>query len=345
MPDIRRICLSRLKFIGDIVLTTPLIRAIRERYPDAYLAYLGDKKAVTLLQGNPFLDEVIPYDFSRPDFLEQIRVGFLLRKRRLDVFIDLFSNPRSALLARASGARIRIGRDVPGRGSLYTHRMPDFGSMTPAIDFHFGYLEPIGVPGRKADTEIFLSEDELREARIFLRHQDVDPGRPLVALHPGATWPNKRWQAERFAALADLLRAKLGAEILLSPGPGDEALMSDILGKTAGVIHLLPVLPVRQLASVFAVCRLLISNDCGPMHIGAAVGTPTFGIFGPEPPEVWFPYSRERGHRVFYSRIECAPCRVTSCHRDPSHYLECMTRIPVEEVFSEAEQLLGRRSR
>jgi ADP-heptose:LPS heptosyltransferase len=345
MNEIRRICLSRMKFIGDIILTTPLIRATRERYPDAYIAYLGDKKAVSLLAGNPFLDEIIPYDFSRPDVVEQLRVMWLLRKRKFDAFVDLFSNPRSAMLARASGARIRIGKDVPGRGSFYTHRMADFGSLTPAIDFHFEYLKPLGVGKTSRRTEIFLSEDEKREARIFLKHQEVDPSKPMIAIHPGATWPNKRWQKEQFAELIDRLRAKLGVEILLSPGPGDESLMKDILGLTVGAAHLLPVLPLRQLSAIFSLCRLLIANDCGPMHIGPAVATPTFGIFGPEPPEVWFTYDEADGHRLFFKKIECSPCRTTRCRRDEAHFLECMSLISVQDVFSKAEEACRRPTR
>ncbi|HZY09621.1 MAG TPA: glycosyltransferase family 9 protein, partial [Bacteroidota bacterium] len=121
MPSYNRILISRMKFIGDVVLTTPIIRAVREKYPDAYIAYLGDKLAVSLLENNPYLDEIIPFDFSKPTFLEQSRVMLRLRKRRFDVFVDLFSNPRTALLARASSASIRIGKDVKGRGKLYTH--------------------------------------------------------------------------------------------------------------------------------------------------------------------------------------------------------------------------------
>lgn len=340
MQSISRICLSRMKFIGDIVLTTPVIRALREKFPDAYIAYLGDKKGVSLLEHNPYLNEIISYDFSKPDIIEQIRVMLKLRKRKFDVFIDLFSNPRSAILARASGAPMRIGKDVKGRGGLFTHRMTDAGNLTSAIDYHYHYLKPLGVEPSYRKTEIFLTDDEKREARIFLRHQDVDVDKSIVAIHPGATWPNKAWLKENFAELIDLMRAKLGVEVLLSPGPEDAELMNGILHRCTGAVHLLPVLPVRQLAAVLAQCSVFVSNDCGPMHIGVGVGTKTIGIFGPEPVEVWFPYSEKDGHKALFKKIECSPCRVTSCFRDGDHFMECMKLITLQEVFEEVKTRL-----
>jgi ADP-heptose:LPS heptosyltransferase len=327
-----------MKYIGDVVLTTPVIHAVREKFPEAYIAYLGDKKAVSLLEHNPYLDEIIPYDFTKPDIVEQPRVMFKLRQRKFDVFVDLFSNPRSAILARASGAPVRIGKEVKGRGNLYTHQIPDYGSLKPAIDFHYQYVKPLGVEKTHTATEIFLTEDEQREAKIFLKHQDVDVTKKIVVLHPGATWPNKMWLKEHFADLIDLLRAKLGVEILLSPGPSDQELMDAIVQRSTGNVHVLPLLPVRQLAAILSQCTVFVSNDCGPMHIGVAVGTKTIGIFGPEPVEVWFSYYEERGHKALFKKIECSPCRVTSCFREGEHFMECMKFITVKEVFEEVKK-------
>jgi ADP-heptose:LPS heptosyltransferase len=235
---------------------------------------------------------------------------------------------------------VRIGKDVPGRGRLYTHRMGDAGSLTSAIDYHFSYVKPLGVLPTHRTTEIFLSDDEKREARIFLKHQDVDLSRPIVAIHPGATWPNKMWLKESFAELIDLLRAKLKVEILLSPGPDDGGLMQSILAASSANAHLLPVLPVRQLAGILSQCDVFVSNDCGPMHIGVAVGTKTIGIFGPEPVQVWFDYAASGGHTPLFKKIECSPCRVTACFREGDHFMECMKLIRVEEVFGEVKKRL-----
>mgnify|MGYP003377914975 CR=1 FL=1 len=113
----RRILVTRMKFIGDVVLTTPVIRSLRHAIPDAYIAYMGDAGAVSILEQNPSLNEIIPFDFSAPTLLEQPRVAWLLRRRKFDMVIDLFGNPRSALLTRLSGAPVRVGLDRPGRGA------------------------------------------------------------------------------------------------------------------------------------------------------------------------------------------------------------------------------------
>ena len=112
------------------------------------------------------------------------------------------------------------------------------------------------------------------------------------------------------------------------------------LAATGNAVVALPILPVRQLAGVFSACNVLVSNDCGPMHIGVAVGTKTLGIFGPEPPEVWFHYPLEDGHLALFKKIECSPCRQTSCHRAGTGYLECMKLISVDEILEEVGKRL-----
>jgi heptosyltransferase-3 len=336
---ISRILITRMKYIGDVVLTTPVIRSVREAYPDAFIAYLGDQKGVSLLERNPHVNEIIPFDFSKPTFLEQPRVIFYLRKKKFDVVIDLFCNPRSALISYLSGAPMRIGKDVKGRGRSYTHRITDDGSLKSAIAFHYQYVRPLGVEPSNWKTEIFLSEDEKREAKIFLKWHDVDVRKPIIAVHPGATWPNKMWLKESFASLINKISGNFNVEVILSQGPGDEELKS-YLEQRCRFLKILPLLPVRQLAAVLSQCAVFVTNDCGPMHIGVAVGTKTLGIFGPEPPEIWFPYDAADGHLALFRKISCSPCRQTFCHREPEGFLECMNLITVDEVFEEVGKRL-----
>lgn len=339
-----RILLTRMKYIGDVVLTTPVIRSVRERFPDAYIAYMGDKKAVSLLEHNPHVDEIIPFDFSRPTIFEQPRIAWLLLRRKFDVVVDLFSNPRSALLTYFSGAPIRIGKNVKGRGRFYTHRIDAGSTMESAIDFHYRYVRPLGVEAAHRKTEIFLTDDERREARIFLQWQGVEGGKPVIAVHPGATWPNKMWLKENFAGLINRTIGNLSAEVILSLGPEDEDLGS-YFKRECPRARVFPVLPVRQLAAVLSHCSVFVSNDCGPMHIGVAVGAKTIGIFGPEPEQVWFPYDVDDGHLAMRKDIWCSPCRITKCFRQREEYLECMKLLGVEEVFQEvANRIHSRRA-
>ena len=336
----KRILLTRMKFIGDVVLTTPIIRTLREAYPEAYIAYLGDAKAVSLLEQNPHIDEIIPFDFSKDSFPYQLRMYAKMFSGNFDLTIDLYSNPRSALMTFATRAKVRIGGNTRGRGNLYTIRISDDGSLKSAIDYHYQSLIPLGIEPKYYKTEIFLKDIEKSAASEMLGSLNVDRTKNIVAIHPGATWPNKIWLKERFLGLIDTLVQNTDCEIIISPGPEDEELTNYLSGNNPSRVHPLPLLPVRKLAAVLSHCSVFVSNDCGPMHIGVAVGVKTIGIFGPEPVEVWFPYDRKEGHLPMFKKIFCSPCRTTRCFRQGDEVLECMKLISVDEVFNAVKERL-----
>jgi lipopolysaccharide heptosyltransferase II len=343
----QRILLTRMRFIGDIVLTTPVIRSVRAACPDAHIAYMGERDAVSLLEGNPFLDEIIPYDYSRSGVLEQVRVGFLLRERRFDLVVDLFGNPRSALLTRLSGAPVRVGPDRRDRGRLYTIRVADDGKPKTAVEFHNQYIAAAGIPPVASKTELFLTAEERRDAVSYLRWicgegKTLDPARPIVGIHPGATWPAKRWLPERFAELADTVRAKLGAHVIITAGPGDAEAVSALGTSAVSAPSILNVLPLRQLAAVISCCSVFVSNDAGPMHIAAALGVPTVGIFGPGEDSIWFPYDPAAGHTPLRKDVPCHPCHLDYCNRGGEGYMECMRLLAVNDVLAAVDRALSR---
>ena len=334
-----------MKFIGDVVLTTPVIRSVRNALPEAYIAYLGEKHAVSLLEHNPCLDEIIPFDFARPTIVEQPLVAFHLRRRHFDLAIDLFNNPRSALLVYLSGAKTRVGADRKGRGSLYTIRVKDDGGPKTAIAFHNQFIRAVGIEPTSNRTEIVLTDDERREARIYLRWVDhennpLDMNRPIVCIHPGATWPAKRWLPERFGELADLLVAKLGVQVIMIGGANDTAEINSSLKHSVSNVKVLQNLPLRQLAAIISHCSLFIGNDAGPMHIAAALGTSTIGLFGPGEENIWFPYSAAEGHSALRRDVSCHPCHLDFCNRQGDGYMECMKLLAVGEVLEAAERSL-----
>jgi ADP-heptose:LPS heptosyltransferase len=336
----KRILLTRMKYIGDVVLTTPIIHTLRDAYPDAYIAYLGDAKAVSLLEQNPHLNEIIPFDFSKDSLFYQMKMYAKMFRGTYDLTIDLYSNPRSALMTYATRANVRIGGDTRGRGNLYTIKISDDGKLKSAIEYHYQSLKPLGIEPKYYKTEIFLTDREKSEASEFLRSLNVDPTKNIVAIHPGATWPNKIWLKEKFSGLIDALVQDTDCEIIISPGPHEEELTAFLAKNHTSRVHILPLLPVRKLASVLSRCSVFVSNDCGPMHIGVAVGVKTVGIFGPEPIEIWFPYNRKEGHLPMFKKIFCSPCRTTKCFRQGEETLECMKLISVEEVFNAVKERL-----
>jgi lipopolysaccharide heptosyltransferase II len=338
----KRILISRLKFIGDVVLTTPVIRSVRNAYPDAFIAYMADAQAASLLEQNPCLNEIIPFDFGRPGWREQPRVAALLRRRRFDLAIDLFGNPRSALLMYLSGARTRVGLDRPGRGRLYTVRVRDDAGFKTAIGFHMQFLRAIGIPPTSERTEIFLSDDERLRARHLLAGALQGTG-PVVALHPGATWPAKRWPAERFAQVALNIRERLGVRVVFTAGPNDEDVIRIAEQGMNSKVPVFKGLPLRQLAALISQCSAYVANDSGPMHIAVAVGTPTIGIFGPGEENIWFPYSSGEGNTALRHDVTCHPCHLDFCNRAGAEYMECMTGLSTDAVVAAIEKALRSR--
>jgi lipopolysaccharide heptosyltransferase II len=339
----KRILLTRLKYIGDIVLTTPLIHTLRDRFPDAYIAYLGDKNGVSLLEQNPYLDEIFSIDFSRNTVLQQLGLFYRLNRKHFDLVIDLFCNPRSALLSFATQAPVRVGGNLPGRGKLYTIRIKDDGIPKSAVEFHYQSLKAAGIEPKYFAPEIFLTEDEKKESRRYLEWQGIDFSKPIVALHPGGTWPAKLWPAERFADLADLLVAKMHAQIILTKGPRDGEAAGKVESAIVGGVLSLPVLPLRQLAAILSLCAACVANDSGPMHIAAAVGTPTIGLFGPGEENIWFPYTPafpggSPKHIALRKDVPCHPCHLNVCNRTGNEYMECMKLLSVNEVFNAVKE-------
>jgi lipopolysaccharide heptosyltransferase II len=340
----KRILISRMKFIGDVVLTTPVIRSLRNAFPDAYIAYMADAQAVTLLEQNPCLNEIIPFDFSRPTWCEQPRVAALLLRRRFDLAIDLFGNPRSALLTFLTGARTRVGLDRPGRGRLFTVRVRDEAVPKTAIDFHMQFLKALGIPQTSERTEIFLTEEERADARRILTGV-VDNTGPVVCLHPGATWPAKRWLPERFAEVAQAVRQRFKASVVLTAGPNDQDVIAKVREVSGAEIPVFEGLPLRKLAALLSQSSVCLANDSGPMHIAAAVGTPTIGIFGPGEENIWFPYPSGEGHHALRHDVPCHPCHLDYCPRTGSEYMECMTGLEVSTVVAAIENSLRLRNR
>jgi lipopolysaccharide heptosyltransferase II len=346
--QIRRILLSRLRFMGDVILTTPLIRRLKAVFPEAKLSYLTQDTFAPLLLHNPHLDEGIPFPI-RGSVAEQARVYLQLRQRRFDLAIDLFGNPRTALMTWLTGAPIRAGGDFRGRGKLYNVRVPAPSVEPHAIDFHWRSLEAVGIAKGDNRTEVFIASEEKRWAREFLNELSIDSSRPIVGLHPGATWPNKRWPEKYFAELARQLCDR-NVRVLITQGPGEESIVMEVMQQISPLklpearsqaITLLPVLSLRQLASVQQEMQVFISNDCGVMHLAVAVGTPTIGLFGPSQPHIWFPYDQRDGHLALWQPIDCRPCHKNFC---PLGHLDCQNKLEPERVTVAVMERLKNRS-
>jgi predicted lipopolysaccharide heptosyltransferase III len=346
-----KILVIKLRYIGDTVLLTPALRAIKARHPDAHVAALVNDWTAPVLRNHPYLDEVIPFPRSRAktgNLLGRLRLQwrFLRRLRNggFDLVIDLTDADRSAICAFATGASRRIGFNAEGRwrGRLLTE-VVTASQRQHIVDYHFAALRKAGIP--EAGRDLFLSVDpaEAREVDSFLASHGVSGIDFLLLIHPGARWKGKCWPPVRFAEVAKRLATEHGAKVVLASGPDaeEQAILAELCRRMETPFLLFP--QEGGLPRFIALCArssLVIGNDSGPVHIAAAAGVPVVALFGPSLPSMWAPV----GRRVATPQalLDCCPCGHTVCHRPEG---SCMVLLGVDTVLEAVASVLAPENR
>jgi len=328
---VRRLLVIKLRAIGDVLLSTIVTRNLREFFPESEIHFLTERASLDVLGGNPFIDAVVVYDRKTMTGVDLIR---RIRKNGYDLVFDLFGNPRSALVAYLSGARYRVGFRFRARSYAYNIVVPPRGDVVHNTQFNLDALEAVGVPIVDRNIYFTPSADAERSAEEYFSRSDTTA--PLVVgINTGGGWYTKRWGLDRYALLADRLVEEFGATILLTWGPGQlpEAREVASLMKHAALIP--PATSLSELGAMLKRCSIVVSNDSGPMHIAAAVGTPVLGIYGPTSPDLQGPFG-PRNLTVRNEGLDCLGCNLTSCPIDHP----CMQDLSVERVFKRVELLL-----
>ena len=335
MVSLNRILLIKLRYIGDVVLSTPLLPILAKRFPSASLTFLVNKGTEEVLYGNPYLEEVlvVPRDHlkSQIDFIRA------LRRDNFDGVVDLTDGDRSAFLSLMTGAPLRLGYNREGRirGNCYTHVVSsDYGAMH-MVDYHAKVLPVLGISDTVEDPQIFLRPMDEEQGKQLLR-SILPVGRPLVLLYPSARYYFKAWPPERFAVLADWL-ALQGVVVALIGNQREYPLGQQITKLSrSSPVNLMGKTSLGELAGLMKLSALLIGNDGGPLHVAGAVGCPVLGLFGPTDPAVW----GVRGEQVsvIYKNVDCSNCFYPGCQRGEGG---CMHRITIEEVCEKAQDMLS----
>lgn len=326
-PD--RILVIKLRYVGDVLLATPVLTRLREGFPKASLVMLVNPGTDGVVRGHPALDEV--WVVERGHWLRQWRFVRELRGRRFDLVIDLTDSDRSAALSWLSRAPTRVGYNSEDRrrGSLYTRivEADRFGMHT--VRYHLAATDALGLSGPTPDPVLTVAPESRSAADRLLQEMGIETTRPLVCVHPGARWWFKSWPAERFAALADLIQTETPAQALVLGGE-QERPVSGRIAETmkTPVRSLVGRTGLQELAAVLTRAVLMVSNDNGPMHMAAALHVPVIGLFGPSDPAVWGPWGE--GHRTFYKGLDCRACFHPDCFRGEQN---CMRQITLEEVW------------
>lgn len=330
-----RLLVTRLDYLGDVVLSLPLIDAIRSHAPGVEIDYLTRRPAADLLSPDPRFANVFALDEGARATLSLIRA---LRSRAYRAVIDLYSNPRSAWLAWWTGAPVRVGGNRRGRRHLYTHPIVVPRDVRRVTDVFLRYGAPLGIPtGRASKPALGVAPAEAAAADAWLANAGVSPRRPRVGIHPGGKWPVKRWPTEKFAELIEALRNQVGAEVVVFTGPGEAEATERVRARVADGAPFFPVLPIRTLAAVISRLDAMVACDGGVMHVAAAVGAPTVGIFGSSEPAVWFPYENHGPYRAAHIDVECRPCHRHEC---PLGHTRCLNELSAERVVRDVRAVM-----
>jgi lipopolysaccharide heptosyltransferase II len=325
LPARPRILILKLSAIGDCLVASPLARALRERYPEAHLAWAVQSKAKTVVEGNPYLDEVIVQEKGLGGLIQTMGQ---VRRARFDAVLDVQGALKSAPISWATRAKWRV---VSSRAEPIARRVANRVVPMPtppphALEQYLRVASALGIdPQTPRRLVLATNESEAAWADAFWK----DNGMPerIVALNPGSARPIKAWPAAHFIELAHLLESR-GIRTLLIGGPTDRETVAQIESavqprpfNAAGKTNL------RQLGALLKKCSLLVSADTGPMHIAAGVGTPVVALFGPTDPRRTGPIGEN--HVVLTRNLPCRPCfQQPTCER-----YECLTDMRPQDVF------------
>jgi lipopolysaccharide heptosyltransferase II len=352
------ILLIRLRLIGDVVFTTPLIGALKRTFPAARLSYLVEREAAPVLTGNPLIDDLIVSDRPKgwPRLLADGRLAVRLRRARFDLVLDLHGGPRSAWLTLATGARVRIGYDIRGRRGIYTRMVHRPRGLHPrhSVVNQWDLLTAIdGWPNDEADptrdpVQMLPSAEADASVASRLREAGIRATDTLIVVHVSAGNPFRRWPEPAFARLVASLASRApDRRLVLSSGPSDREAAARIaasarreLGAAADRIVDCGELDLSELRVVIARSDLFVGGDTGPLHIAATTSTPVVGLYGPTLAERSAPWRDPAipTESLHVDGLPCRPCNQRVC--EPGDF-RCLTTLQPERVIAAAERLLA----
>ncbi len=346
--------------IGDVLFTTPVIRAIKDSLSDAFIGYWCNERVEGLLKDSQKIDKI--FALSRGDlkkiYQKSITQGifrflsllFAIKKEKFDIAIDFSLDHRYSLIAKLSGIKRRIGFNYKGRGRFLTEKIDIGGyNIKHVVEYYLELLKFLRIKPKTYNLDLSVSADSKIKSRAILQKSGVSENDLIIGISPGAgeSWGKdaflKHWPAINFAKLIDAINNGFKAKVLLL-GDESERPIADIIVKTAHskIIDLIGKTNLDELIGTIDNLDILIANDGGPLHIAAALGKKTVSFYGPVDPRVYGPYPPdERQHLVLKQSLGCSPCysqfRLSKCLRDK----ECLKKIDVNQAVRAVSALLS----
>ncbi|MBI4688360.1 MAG: lipopolysaccharide heptosyltransferase II [Nitrospirae bacterium] len=356
--NIKKILIRGVNWIGDAVITTPAIKAVKKAFPDANISILVRPWVAELFHGSPDIDEIILYEDKFNTITGKFRLAQILRQKNFDMAILLQNAFDAALIAWLAGIPKRVGYSMDARGFLLTKAIPVKGTEHRAqnsehrqkrhqVYYYLNLLkEAFNIDAEDIEPSIHLKKEEIHEARGFLNSKfKTQNSKLLIAINPGAAYGSaKRWKPDRFAELIRRIIEELNGNVILFGSKSEVEIADDILNKftschsslvTRHLLNMVGKTSLRQLAALISECDAFITNDSGPMHIASALPVPVVAIFGSTDPHETGPLGK--GHSIVCKQLSCSPCLEREC---PKGHLKCMEEITADDVFNALRDIL-----
>ena len=315
--EVKRILVISLTNVGDIILTTPVIKTLLKKFPDARLDVMVGPQGKEIFASDPAVFKVIIYDKHLP-ITEKRRLQLKLKRLKYDLVVDL----RNTVFGLLIGPKFRTAT-IQSFPAALLHRKKR----------HLYRLKSLGIEDFDEGSYVHVTKEDEECVLRLLKEEDV--GGKVVVVSPGAKSDLKRWTPEGFAEVSDRLIEECGADVVFVGLEEDEETVKNIIGKMKHKGHnLVNRTNIRELAGILKRSRLLITNDSAPLHLGCAAGAKVLAIFGPTDPKKYGP----TGEFDMYitKKLSCSPCEAAEC----KYNYECMKSIPPEEVFDAAKMML-----
>ncbi len=327
--NIKKILCIKPRGIGDIVLSTIILDDLRKNFPLAEIHYLTETFAKDALANNPLVAKV--HTMEKTEFV--LKVAARLRKEKYDLIIDLWSNPRSAQITFLTHAKYRVGFSYRGRKYAYNILGTSEKGEHHSAEHNLEMLKALGIEITSKRIHFYTNREDDNWAKQFIK-TNLPTGKKIIGIIPSGGWPSKRCDATKWVEICTAIKQKYDAVFLILWGPGDESDADYIKNKLGEDAILIPEVKIGKLSAFIKICDLVVANDSGPMHISAALGVPTLGIFGPTNPKAHGPYSPNSDY-VIKEDLHCIICNKLEC---PYNH-ECMTQLSVDEVLRKVANL------
>jgi heptosyltransferase-3 len=343
------ILIIKLKHLGDVLVTTPCLAALKEVYPQSRITMIVNQGTEAMVRDNPYLSEIISLEREpQKKPLEELRYqwGLIarLRQKKYDLSIEFSGGDRGAILSWLSGAKTRIGYH-PKKDKqwwwkkAFTRTIKAAGDDRHVVEHHWEALRLLGLKSSPGPLGFYWSSHDQESLNRLLSSKGLEINRPYVVVHPTSRWMFKTWRLDGYAAVIDHIQKTMSLPVIVTSGPDPketEAVATILNQCRTSPIDLSGRLSLKQLGCLIAGGKLFFGVDSAPMHIAAAVNTPVLALFGPSGDHMWAPWGQ--GHRVIKKDWACRPCGEDGC--EGSKVSRCLVEITDDEVISGLEQLL-----